>query len=127
MSPRLIREKEPKTLIAKRLQEVLKNENSNSLAGKIDLTRQQISRQLQGETPPTWKLLSFVAENGGDLNYIFTGKKTCDDDHSKPDDSFLGIVMERWPLLTNKQKAMIAAEVTDATEEKNPENRAKIG
>lgn len=127
MSPILIKNKEPKTLIAKRLQEVLGKENSNSLCGKIDMTRQQIGRILRGDSVPSFKLLEFIATNGMDVNYIFTGKKTHDLDQPKPEDNFLDIVLERWPLLTNKQKAFIAAEVTDATEEKNPENRAKIG
>lgn len=127
MAPTLIRDKEPKTLIAKRLQEVLGKENSNSLCGKIDLTRQQIGRILRGDSLPTYKLLEFIALNGGDLAYIFTGKKTSRQTEASSDDDFLRIVLERWELLSTKQKAMFAAEITETTEEKNPENGAEIG
>ena len=122
----------PKTFIAKRLQEVIGEENSNTLCSKIKISRTQIGRMLRGDSVPSFKLLKYIAENGADLTYVLTGKKAATKGETGEiltgrSDSFLKIVLERWEFLKIKQKAIIAAEVTEATEEKNPHDRAEIG
>lgn len=125
----------PKTPIAKRLQDFLNDENSNTIAGKIEMTRQQVSRQLQGEAAPCLKLMVFVAEKGGDLTYILTGKPfsgeafTPEPTISSPStgDPWLDIVSANWLRLDTKEKAAFAGEIAAKAEAKSKQDGTNVG
>ncbi|MBN2712146.1 MAG: hypothetical protein JXR97_06875 [Planctomycetes bacterium] len=76
MSPRKRKHVEPKTLEARRLQEYFGEEIFSEIGRKTDISRVQVSSMLQGESSISEKMLKYVAENGGDVNYILTGNKS---------------------------------------------------
>jgi transcriptional regulator with XRE-family HTH domain len=76
MSPRFPTPFEYKTSVAKRLHEFFGWKKFFEIASLLELSRQQTARIIRGEDPPTAKILAYIAEHGGDVNYILTGEHT---------------------------------------------------
>lgn len=74
MSPRKPKDTEPKTLVAKRLQEFFDGKNFVEISDKIPITDKTVAKSLRGDCKPSYEMLKYVAENGGDVNYILTGE-----------------------------------------------------
>ncbi len=75
MSPRPRKQNSDKSPIAIRLCDYFGNKQYLDISDKIGMSITQVSDYLNGRTPPSSKLLEYVARNGGDVNYILTGEK----------------------------------------------------
>lgn len=125
MSPKKANPFVPKTHTSRRLGEFFAGKNFVQIAkicGKI--TNSTVAECIKGNFPPAYEMLQYIAENGGDVNYILTGvRKNNDFNTKKIDDNLLREVVENWSELTDHEQAKIAGDVRSYKNSKKNNNR----
>lgn len=66
----------PNKLVAKRLLEFFGEKKYSEIAKDSSVSDRTVSSYLSGSTLPNAEFLQWIAENGGDVNYILTGQRS---------------------------------------------------